>query len=605
MQRFYTVRSGDTLNRIAKRWELPIDSLIAANNLSPPYMIYIGQQLSMPPSVDVIRVKQGDSVYKIAQYFGVPQSLITEINQLHPPYTLQVGQLLRVPPGKSYYIVQPGDTLYQLARKYNVIAAGQISYELIRQINRLSTYDISPGMKLIIPYAPPGESGMIAYTADFGDGYDIWLFHPSFGRNLQLTTGLGESFSIPFWSPDNSKIGFIGQNGILYVVKLSDGSISRLDQFVEREGNYLSWSPDSQILSYSKQNEIILYQVLSHEVQRIVQPAATDVQWFPNGMELLFQASDGAGISQLYRIRRDGTGKVQLTKNTGGNRYNSVRLSHSGAYVLYTTPGASISLVFIFEIATGNIVELRGGPLAKNYFPVWSPDSTTIAYSATTFENVGYFSLIRTSGRGGENERTRAISSCYATPITWSPDSKNIAYLSGCNNQGAASEMWSINLSHPVPIRLLAGAFITALQWSPNPNSPPSMTYMNTTFNIQFQFPGHWQRVSDERYEGQDGFFRISAILSEESMNEVCQNEAFHQLLPYGTQPQIIPAYIQFQEACFIYPSADQLPEMKNQAALIVRYPTPIHVDETTYNYFILWADKNHIEDISLTFRFL
>jgi TolB protein len=164
--------------------------------------------------------------------------------------------------------------------------------------------------------------------------------------------------------------------------------------------------------------------------------------------------------------------------------------------------------------------------------------------------------------------------------------------------------MWLMNLLHPAPIQLLAGGFITALGWSPKPVSPVRKTYTNTAFKIQLQYPGHWQKVTEERYEGQDGFFQISAVFSEESMNEVCQNEGFHQLLPYGTQPQIIPTQIQYQEACFIYPSADQPPEMKNQAALIVRYPTPIQIDGTTYNYFILWADKDHIEDISFTLRF-
>lgn len=222
-------------------------------------------------------------------------------------------------------------------------------------------------MKLVIPFAPPGESGMIAYTANYGEGYDIWLYHPSFGENVRLTTGLGESFSVPFWSPDSNKIAFVGRNGYLYVVNKSEGAISHLDQYVDGEGIYLSWSPDSQTLAYAKQNEIILYHVLSHQVQRIAQPAATDVQWFPSSTELLFQATDRAGISQLFRIRKDGTGKRQITQNTS-TRYNSVRLSPNGAYVLYTTPGASISLIYILEISTGNLVELRGGPLAKTIF---------------------------------------------------------------------------------------------------------------------------------------------------------------------------------------------------------------------------------------------
>jgi TolB protein len=156
MQLFYTVRPGDNLYQIAKRWELPLDTLIAANNIGPPYTIYVGQQLSVPPGVDVIRVKQGDSVYKIAQLFGIQPAIIIEANQLQPPYQIQVGQLLKVPPGTPYYVVQPGDTLFQIARRFNVITGEQNNYELIRQINQLPTNNLSPGMKLIIPYALRG-----------------------------------------------------------------------------------------------------------------------------------------------------------------------------------------------------------------------------------------------------------------------------------------------------------------------------------------------------------------------------------------------------------------------------------------------------------------
>lgn len=603
MQLFYTVRPGDTLYQIANRWKLPVDSLIAANNIRPPYTIFAGQQLSVPPGVDVYRVMAGDTVYRIAQGFGVTPAIIIEANRLQPPYTIQAGQLLRVPPGPPYYVVQPGDTLYQIAARFNVVTGGQNNYELIRQINQLPSNLISPGMRLIIPYAPPGDQGLIAYTSNRGGSYDIWLYNTMDGRIIQLTTGLGESFSVPIWSPDSRLIAFVGKNAILYVATL-DGGISRIDQFAEGAGHYLSWSPDSQKLAYSKQNEIIIYQVSTHQANRIPQPDTTDVQWFPSGAELLFQAPDETGISQLYRIRADGTGKREITQNTG-SRFNDVRLSPDGLFVLYTTPGASISIIFTLEISSGKVSEVRGGPLAKNYFPAWSPDSLAIAYSATAYDNLGYFSLVRTTGRLGENDRSRAISNCFATPVTWSPDGRKVAYLSGCYNQGTASEMWLVNLGHPVPIRLIAGSLITSLQWSPKPVTPMRKTYTNSTFIVQFQYPGHWQTVTTDRYEGPDGFFQVSAISSDEPINTVCRNEAFHQLQPYGSQPQIIHTQIETQEACFIYPSDDQPPEMKRQAALIVRYPQPIQIEGTTYHYFILWADQDHINEISLSIRFL
>jgi TolB protein len=604
MQTFYTVGPGDTLYSIARRWEIPVESLIAANNLGPPYTIYSGQQLSVPPGVDVYRVKSGDSIYRISQIFGVTPEVIIQANQLQVPYTIQVGQLLKVPIGIQYYVVQPGDTLYQIARRFNVSTLGQNQYQLIRDINNLSFDTIFPGMKLIIPYAPTGDLGLIAYISNQGGNYDLWIYNPRNGKNTQLTNGLGESYSIPYWSPDSKKIAFIGNYGILYVVMLAETTMAKIDQFADGLGVFLNWSPNSQSLVYSKANTITVYNVITHQVQRINQSNTTDVQWFPNGEELLFQQPDASGFSQLYRIRIDGTAKQQLTQNSAGP-LNTVRLSPNGLFVLYTTPGVSISLIYTIDLTTGNTFEVRGGPLAKNYYPVWSPDSSTIAYSGTAFEEVGYFSLIRTSGIQGEGDRTRAISDCFSTPVTWSPNGQKLAYLSGCKNQGTANEIWILELKHPVPIRVVAGGSIIALQWSPTEVTPLKRTFRNTVYNVQFQYPAHWERVNEERYEGPDGFFQISAISSDDAIEKVCQNEAYQQLLPYGTQPRIVHTYIENQVACLITPSQDQAAEMRGQAALIVRYPTPVIIEGTPYNYFILWADQGHIREISQSLTFL
>ena len=55
----------------------------------------------------------------------------------------------------------------------------------------------------------------------------------------------------------------------------------------------------------------------------------------------------------------------------------------------------------------------------------------------------------------------------------------------------------------------------------------------------------------------------------------------------------------------FDLPSADQPAEMRNQAALIVKYPIPIEIESNSYEYFILWADSQHIQMLSKTLSFL
>ncbi|MCU9614970.1 LysM peptidoglycan-binding domain-containing protein [Caldibacillus lycopersici] len=606
MQSFYTVRPNDTLFNIANRWSLPVESLIAANNIAPPYTIFVGQQLSIPPGVDVYRVKQGDTVNQIAQAYGIDPSVIIAANGLQPPYVIFPEQLLKIPPGVSYYVVQPGDSLYLIARRYNVTTNGQVNINRLRQANQLTSDVLFPGMRLLIPYAPPGGQGRLAYFSNQSGNYDLWLYYPSNGASQQITLGLGESFSIPFWSPDSSKIAFVGKNAILYVINLANNTIASIDQFSEGLGVFVDWSPDSQKLVYSKQNEITIYHVGTHQAQKISQQNVSDVQWFPNGEELLFQATDAFGVSQLFRMRSDGSSKQQLTENNEGRR-NNIRLSPDGTYALYTTPGASVSLLKTIELATGRIFDVPGGPLGKNYYPEWSSDFSSIAYSSSTFEDRGYFSLIRTTDKQGTRDRTVAISNCYGTPVTWTPNGRKVAYLSGCTLETGASEIWLLDLNHLVPIPLVKGGNIVSLQWSPVLTSLMKQTYTNTRLKVQLQFPASWapSLLSEDRFEGEDGFFQVSALASNASLEEVCHSDAYHQLMPYGSEPHIIPTQIQNEEACFIFPSEDQPPQMNHQASLIVRYPTPVVLNGMTYNFFILWADKNHIEEISRTLKFL
>ncbi len=46
---YYTVQAGDTLGAIALKFDVTVDDLVAANNLSDPNNLSIGQKLIIPP----------------------------------------------------------------------------------------------------------------------------------------------------------------------------------------------------------------------------------------------------------------------------------------------------------------------------------------------------------------------------------------------------------------------------------------------------------------------------------------------------------------------------------------------------------------------------
>ncbi|MFD2924644.1 hypothetical protein [Halobacillus naozhouensis] len=446
----------------------------------------------------------------------------------------------------------------------------------------------------------------IAYLSDRSGHFDLWLYNLANGMSVQLTNGAGAPYSIPVWSPGGSKIAFVGGQQILYVVHVYTGAIAQIDQLEEGAGFEFDWSPDGEKLVYTKHDQIILYNVLSHRAQFIDYPGSSNPQWFPNGRELLFQAPDESGISQLFRIRTNGTDVRQITSNEEGPLHD-IELSPDGTFVLYTTPGASISLIRTVELSTGNVFEVEGGPLAKNYYPAWSPDSMRVAYSATNFdENNGYFSQIRTVGRMGENERTWVNSNCFATPVSWSPDGRQIAYLSGCTEQEFAREMLVLNLSQATSTRLISGVNIMSMQWAPSPFIRWRRTpYINEQYQVRLNYPSHWEKVNDLRFQGMDGFFQISAISSERTIEEVCHDEALHPLRPYGSMPAVYPTRMHNQEVCFIFPSADQSSEMMGQSAFLIKYPKPVKIQGETYHYFILWADQHHMREIAASLIFL
>lgn len=463
MQVFYTVRQGDTLQKIADRWSIPLVLLINANNLRAPFTIYPGQQLSMPPAVNTYVVNYGDSVFSISQRYGIPTNIIIEANGIGPPFVIVPGQVLVIPAGVPYYIVRPGDTLYKIAKNYNVTVNGHVRTDYIIQANSGLTPAIKPGMTIAVPYPPVGGTGKISVLLNDGFNSYLGLYDPNTEELSALAIeDVGETSNL-FWSPDQTKIAFTGSTGVISIIDVSTKRVSKVDQTVIP--GFIDWAPDSKRIVYSNKEVIRVYNVLSNTFKSINRPGALYVQWFANGTELLYEAEDTAGFSQLYRSNEDGSNEMRITNNNGG-LINNVRLSPNGKFVLYTTPGVSISEIYTIELATGEKYKIPGGPEAKNYYPTWSPDSTRIAYSSSQFINGKYYSLIRFSGVKGEDDSTLSISSCYSTPVTWSPDSKKIVYLSGCRDENRPVEIWSIDTEKLLQINVLSGFTFYNIDWS-------------------------------------------------------------------------------------------------------------------------------------------
>lgn len=129
----YIVARGDTLKGLATRFGTTVDALLAGNpDIKDANVIYEGQHVKvyegtpppppppapLPSTGQTYYVQKGDTLRKIAIRFNTSVDAILELNNIANPNLIYVGQAITLPPYISTYIVQKGDTLRIIANKY-------------------------------------------------------------------------------------------------------------------------------------------------------------------------------------------------------------------------------------------------------------------------------------------------------------------------------------------------------------------------------------------------------------------------------------------------------------------------------------------------------
>lgn len=160
----YTVRNGDTISQIAEKFNIKTANLKRANRLRNNN-IRVGQKLSVPRTTSnlvvksakkdlIYSVKKGDTLIAIARKFDINVRTLKQYNNLNSS-NLSIGDKIRVPDssltvtksGDIQYKVVKGDSLLRIANNFNV------SVRSLKSANGLNSNRIQIGDKLIIPPA--------------------------------------------------------------------------------------------------------------------------------------------------------------------------------------------------------------------------------------------------------------------------------------------------------------------------------------------------------------------------------------------------------------------------------------------------------------------
>lgn len=101
----YIVRPGDSLYRIGRAYGIGWVQIAEANGLVNPNQIYVGQTLKIPVSAPgpapqfTHVVQRGETLFLISLRYGIPWPTIAQANEISSPYVIYVGQTLVIPGG--------------------------------------------------------------------------------------------------------------------------------------------------------------------------------------------------------------------------------------------------------------------------------------------------------------------------------------------------------------------------------------------------------------------------------------------------------------------------------------------------------------------------
>ncbi len=155
----HTVTYGDTLSGIAVSHGVSMQALMAANGISNPNHIYVGQVLRIPGGGSsggwsggygcsaYYTVKPGDGLYRIAGWYGSDAYAIAQANNLLNLNAIYAGQVLCIPGGgvpqtpppaqTSWYTVQPGDNLFRISQRFGTTVNALMALNGISNPNRI------------------------------------------------------------------------------------------------------------------------------------------------------------------------------------------------------------------------------------------------------------------------------------------------------------------------------------------------------------------------------------------------------------------------------------------------------------------------------------
>jgi dipeptidyl aminopeptidase/acylaminoacyl peptidase len=257
--------------------------------------------------------------------------------------------------------------------------------------------------------SPDGK--WVAYTVSTVDREDdkvvtnIWMVSWDGAEDVRLTYGT-ESESSPRWSPDGKYLAFVSsrpgktKGSQVWLLDRRGGEARQLTHIKDFSISHYAWSPDA--------TRLVLVLRKKDEPEEDSKKASADAKEKPPKPVII----------DRYHFKEDVEGYLDAKAH-----------NH----------------LFLFDIATEKLDPLTPDQPFDETGPVWSPDSTKIAYVSNRdkdpdrTDNTDVYVI--DAHPGAAPRRLTDYKGQDAGPLAWSPDGRSIAYLQGSESKYTAYNM--------------------------------------------------------------------------------------------------------------------------------------------------------------------
>ena len=350
-----------------------------------------------------------------------------------------------------------------------------------------------PGTDVALGWSPDGKCVIFRATRNSYSRFERLFTIPVEGGGLpsELPLPMGVQAS---YSPDGAQLAYVpnwnrrggagdsyiaikhyrgGKTAPIWIANLADSSVVKVPRDNSNDFNPM-WVGDSVYFLSDRNGGVTLfnYDVKSHAVKELIKNDGFDLKsasagpgaivYEQLGSLCLYDLKTGRSQPVHVRIAADMPELRAHFEKVDVKRITNPDISPSGARAVFEAHGE----IFTVPAEKGDIRNLTRTPGAAERNPAWSPDGKSIAYFS---DETGEYALYIRDQAGLIPPRKIDLGAVpsFFYALTWSPDSKKIAYTDKRLNY------WYVDLDNPTPVKVDADRYDSPLHedligWSPD-----------------------------------------------------------------------------------------------------------------------------------------